>query len=175
MGFLADTWEKFRVGDGVNIAGIAWKDLLGQANGSATNDLAKAGSLGEYKESIIASGSAVALTTGVAANLTSLVLTPGDWDVSSTVEFTGNALTTVTYIASSHSTTSATIDAAPGQRMLNAYNNVAVLTTQPDIALGPTRYSVAANTTKTVYLVVQAGFGVNTCSAFGILRAGRRR
>lgn len=158
----------------VNRAGLAWKDLLGQANGSATNDLAKAGSIGEYKESIITSP--LALTTGTAANLTSLVLTSGDWDISSTVEFTGNVATTLVYLAISHSIVSATIDANAGQRMLSAYTNVAAqLPLQPDLVLGPTRYSVASNTTKTVYLVVQAGFAVNTCNAFGILRAGRRR
>ena len=54
------------------------------ANGLAgvtTNSNAAAGIVGEYISSSIASGSAVSLTTGVSANVTSISLTAGDWEV----------------------------------------------------------------------------------------------
>ena len=47
-------------------------------HGTATNDSAAAGYVGEYKESIFASTNMLVTTT----NLTSISLTAGDWDVS---------------------------------------------------------------------------------------------
>lgn len=49
--------------------------------GTATNDNAASGYLGEYLESIVSSSTACP-TSGNYADATSLVLTPGDWDLS---------------------------------------------------------------------------------------------
>jgi len=46
--------------------------------GTTTNNNAQAGSVGEYIESVIASGSSVSLTTSVMVNMTSISLTAGD-------------------------------------------------------------------------------------------------
>jgi hypothetical protein len=54
---------------------------VGQIPGTATNDDAAAGKLGEIISSNIVVGSAVSLTTNTPANITSLSLTAGDWDV----------------------------------------------------------------------------------------------
>lgn len=62
--------------------------LIGK--GTATNDSAAAGYIGEYVESVIGSTS---VTNGTYVDGTSISLTAGDWDVSSLVEFSRNAAT----------------------------------------------------------------------------------
>lgn len=142
--------------------------------GTATNNNANAGSVGEYVSSSIASGSAVALSTGTAANITSISLTAGDWDVWITGKFTGGATTTVTRLTPSISTTSATIDTA-ADRSFNAFYNgqTPFATLDINVTAGTTRLSLASTTT--VFYVALATFGVSTCSGYGIIHARRRR
>ena len=148
-----------------------------QYGGTATNDNAPAGNVGEYVSSTIASGAAVALTTGVAANITSLSLTAGDWDVWINSHWSGGATTVVNFLEACISTTSATIDANPGKigtfsgfssTPFNAAVGDAVV-----VPVGPFRLSLSVTTT--VFFVAKAGFGTSTCSAFGIIQARRRR
>src|SRR5262249_26792035 len=49
--------------------------------GTATNNNAAAGNVGEYVAATVASGAAIALTTGNWSPVTSITLQPGDWDV----------------------------------------------------------------------------------------------
>ncbi len=142
--------------------------------GTTTNDNAAAGSVGEYVSSSIPIGSAVALTTGVNANITSIPLTAGDWDVWVNARYTGAAGTTVTYTTSSISTTSATLDTNPGKITNSFHNGQAPFgTVSLDTQVGPFRVSLSGNTT--VFFVAQVGFAVSTCSGFGIIQARRRR
>jgi hypothetical protein len=60
--------------------------------GTATNDNAPAGYVGEYKESKVTAGTSVG-TTGQYFDATSLTLTAGDWDVSGFAYFTRNGAT----------------------------------------------------------------------------------
>lgn len=160
---------------GLSLAGKGTGGVI--LGGTGTNDSAAAGKVGEYIESVIASGSAVSLTSTTPANLTSISLTAGDWDVDAVFQFTGAAGTTVTYMIGSISTTSATLDATAGRQTgtqenaATAFNNIAgaVLT----LTLPPLRFSLSGTTT--VYAVAQALFGTSTCSVFGILRARRVR
>lgn len=145
--------------------------------GTTTNDSAAAGNVGQYIESVIASGSAVSLTSTTPANMTSISLTAGDWDVDCVFQFTGAGTTTVTYLIGSISTTSATLDSTAGRRSslqenaATAFNNIAdaIIT----VAIPPLRFSLSGTTT--LYAVAQALFGTSTCSVFGILRARRVR
>ena len=142
--------------------------------GTATNNNAAAGSIGEYVESeILVGGSVVALTTATAANVTSISLTAGDWDVWGNVGFTLNAATTMTTIIAWVSLTSAALPANPnkgGQAYINT-----TFTTGGGQLLGipGRRFSLASTTT--IYLSTQASFAVNTCSAFGSICARRVR
>lgn len=145
--------------------------------GTNTNDSASAGDIGEYASSTVASGSAVSLTNETAANVTSISLTAGDWDVSGIVSFSGPDTTNVNYIIGSISTTSATLDTTPDRRFdagwgtggTNPQGGGVLPSTHP----GPTRISISSTTT--VYLVAQAKFQTNTLSAFGTIRARRVR
>ncbi|MDP2325295.1 MAG: hypothetical protein Q8N51_14890, partial [Gammaproteobacteria bacterium] len=64
--------------------------------GTNTNDAAAAGYIGELIGSTIASGSAVSLTTATNANVTSISLTAGDWDVWGAITYNHGGSTNVT-------------------------------------------------------------------------------
>ncbi len=140
--------------------------------GTITNDNANAGYVGEYTSSAVAAGSAVALTTNVTANVTSISLTAGDWDVTGIVQYTPGATTSVTQLTQGSSSTSATLGA---QGSFSKFVTAASVLTAVDPAwnLPATRFSLAATTT--IYLVSAATFTVSTLSAYGIIRARRVR
>ena len=147
----------------------------GQLPATATNDSAPAGDLGQYMVSTVAAGSAISLTNTTAADITSITLTPGDWDVTGVVAFVGNASTTVTELIGAIGTTANTLvnDPAVERRaFLNggaAYANGSYMTEGPSSV----RYTVAANTT--IYLIAWAQFGTSTQSAYGSIWARRAR
>jgi len=145
----------------------------GQISGETSNGNATAGKIGEYIESVIASGSAVALVTATAKTVTSISLTAGDWDVDAVVYHLPAATTSYTRYVGSLSTTTNTLDATPGrfadftQAALvsggNTYNDV----------IPPYRFSLSATTS--IFLIALGTFTVSTASAYGIIRARRVR
>lgn len=139
--------------------------------GTTTNDNAAAGVVGEFVSSTVAVGSAVALTTDTTANVTSISLTPGDWDVTGVVDFKPGATTTTTYFQGGISTVSATM----GSPDTGFSNPFAIAATSVDASevLPVVRMSLA--TTTTIYLVARAGFSISTLSAYGTIRARRMR
>jgi hypothetical protein len=141
--------------------------------GTNTNDAAAAGEKGELISSTLASGSAISLTTQVAANITSISLTAGDWDVSSVFYMRPAATTTVVGQISSISTTSATADFTEGRFNHMRWASFAPGNNTMTNVLPPVRLSLASTTT--VYLVGYADFGTSTMTAFGTIRARRIR
>lgn len=141
--------------------------------GTQTNDNAPAGFIGEYLEQNIASGSAIALTTDTAAGVATITLTPGDWDVTGTLLLAGNAATTIGYIIGSINT-SVALGAENATVMQRWFNNT-IGTFVARLGMVTRRITVAAGATQAVYLVGQAGFGVNTLGAYGVIRARRVR
>lgn len=138
--------------------------------GSATNDAASTGDVGETTTSTVASGSAVALTTATAANVTSITLTAGDWDVSSIVNI---ACTSATHTGSTagFSTTTATVPTDGSEGYSGVQLTTTTTTTSIPIVTG--RLSLASTTT--VYLTVKSTFSAGSISAFGKIRARRIR
>lgn len=143
-------------------------------SGTNTNDNAAAGYVGEVQQSIVASGSALALTNNVPLNITSISLTAGDWDVSGVVSYiTGNTSVT-TYFISSISTTSATLDT--NNWYLFSFNGSYTAAGTNTTHLAPVSVLRASlSGTTTYYLVAQAGFTVAGVSAFGRIYARRMR
>jgi len=142
--------------------------------GTTTNNDASAGSIGELISSTVASGSAVTLTTAVYANITSISLTAGDWDVAGVVGISSSTGTNTFAYANYGSSTTSAATGTLGQ--------MGALTTPVDIAntidfvtpIPTTRYSLASTTT--VYLVTRVSFGgVGTVTAYGVIRARRVR
>lgn len=142
--------------------------------GTNTNDNAAAGSVGEFVSSTVLVGSAVSLTSGVTANVTSISLTAGDWDVEGNVAFASGGSTITNYEIGAISTTSATLPTAP-------YGGGGFTLSTPNYAGGgsniiPTgRMRLSLASTTTVYLVTNASFGTSTLAAYGFIGARRVR
>lgn len=143
--------------------------------GTTTNDAAAAGNVGEYISSVIASGSAVSLTTGTAKTVTSISLTAGDWDVSIMGQFAGGATTTLAYILASISTTDNALNTTADRHCTFYYGNAVVFGGVSSVTAPVSQVRISIASTTTYYLTVQAGFGVSTCTAFGAIVARRVR
>lgn len=149
-----------------NFAGTSVANITG----SATNDSASAGSIGEYVSSLIASGSAVSLTTATAANVTSISLTAGDWDVEGNINYSA-ASATVTGTQGGTSSTSATLP-TDGSEVFSGVQ-VTLLSETDSVTLPRKRFSLSGTTT--VYLVGKSTFSAGTVSAYGAVTARRVR
>jgi len=142
--------------------------------GTVTNDNAATGSVGEYVESVIASGSAVSITSGAAKDLTSITLSAGDWDVDGVLQYLFPASTSYTFLEASISLTANTVDTTNGRAVI-----LVVPATVPSAgitvsaAVPPLRFSLSGSTT--IHFVGLALFTVSTLSMYGIVRARRVR
>ncbi len=147
--------------------------------GTTTNDNANAGSVGELIISTVVAGSAVALTTNTAANVTSISLTAGDWEVQGDIYFTGGTTTVGVYRTASVSQTTAALDLnPPNYNIVPDYGSTPyAVTTGNTNGLGVFTPAIrkSLSGTTTIFLVAQAGFSASTTSAYGVLRARRVR
>lgn len=136
--------------------------------GTTTNNNANAGSVGEY---VTATATGVALTTGVVANVTSISLTAGDWDVWGQTAFTGAGGATFVNWVSAINTTSAILPAFPLYAQVNGLTTAAnvIVTQLPPVQ----RLSLSATTT--VYVMGGVAFGAGTATIGGYISARRRR
>lgn len=137
---------------------------------TTTNDNAAAGFLGQFLNSLVASGSAVSLTTATASNVTSISLTAGDWDVEGNVNFS-ETTSTVTARSAGISTTTGTLP-TDGSEVPNGVQST-VTSEVNGISLPRKRVSIASTTT--VYLVGKATFSAGTCVGYGQINARRVR
>lgn len=141
--------------------------------GTATNDAATAGYIGEYIESVV--GATNASGTGVWGDLTSISLTAGDWDITGIFYWHSNGATW-TYVQSGISTTSG--DSSTGLVAGSNYlvGRWASSSTTPlvvPVAIPNYRISLAASTT--VYLKYNSIYSAGTPQALGRLSARRVR
>lgn len=137
---------------------------------------APAGSLGEYLTSTVASGSAVALTTATAANVTSKTIEAGTYWVWSQTNFILTAAT-ATLFQSGVSIVSATLPPQAGGSGLGTDAGVSVplittlLSATYSQSSKPTRLQVSKTTI--VYLVASSTFSAGSSSAYGTLEIER--
>lgn len=149
---------------------------IGRGQYLGTNDatVATAGNVGELISSTIASGSAVSLSNNSPANLTSISVTAGDWDVSCNLIFVDTGTTVVSYLLGSISTTTGTVSTTPGQYTVYPISTAGAantLITSVGMWIGPLDAALSAPTT--YFCVAQGGFTVSTLTVYGILRARR--
>lgn len=149
--------------------------LPGQLPGTSTNDTAGTGNVGEIIIGDVPGGGPVSLVSGVAKNLTSISLSPGDWDVWCAVQFTGTALTTVTNMGVSISTVANILNTSNTQYTVQPFYGLAPFNYAIPVSLitGPTRISVTS--TVSVFAVSICTFGTSNCSVYGQMRARRER
>jgi len=137
--------------------------------GTTTNDNANAGSVGEYITSTVTSVSIP--TPNTPANITSISLTAGDWDVWGNVLFLPAGSTVPVNPNVGINTTSATLPAPP---LYFQMNGVTITAGSIVSGIAPSQRITLSSTT-TVFLVAQIGFSVSTMSADGYISARRRR
>lgn len=158
-GFLSVPWAGFYK----KLSG-GWLNL----RGTDSNDSASAGYIGEYV-SANSSGPAVA-STGTLANLASLSLTAGDWDVEglAAVNLTGFTVTAMeAAISTSSAATDSTSNGGIAKRVPGASANY--------VSTGLRRISLAVTTT--AYLVGSVSYsgGSGSWSTDSLIRARRVR
>ena len=146
-----------------------------QAPGTATNDSATAGNLGEEIQSAV-SGRITGLTSGSVFNITSILLTPGDWDVDGSVGISSATGTTVASFSGAISTANNSLPtlgqygtaAWTGSGQINGIFGVTI-----QLATSKLRVSIAAPTT--YYLNCSQFFSGGTAGGFGNIVARRVR
>lgn len=148
---------------------------VGQLPGTTTNDNAAAGKVGEYTSSILLAGAAVALSTGTPADITTLSLAAGDWDVSGLCATQPSPSSTTTSLICNITTTANTLNNIPSDGGSFAFNNTTQLISSGEsITTDIARVSIAGSTT--YHLVTQVAFSGGTgVGGYGKIRARRVR
>lgn len=141
--------------------------------GTATNNNAAAGSVGEVIESQILAASAVALTTSTTANITSISLTAGDWVVWGNFNLTPAGASSISFQSAGITSTSATLPTRPASGAITWQTLAMGGGAVNDGPVGMVRFSLASTTT--IYLVIQVAWTTSTMAAYGYLGARRTR
>lgn len=164
-----------------NVAAIATKLNI---VGTSTNDNAAAGEIGEVITASVVQSTPVALTTATPADVLSITLTAGDWDISGFIGYRYATSCSVTALFTAVSLTSATLPALDTlgvptagevniREMQNTVGTVKVTGAREVFSIARYRISISTNTT--YYLVARADWTTSTISAFGSLTARRPR
>jgi hypothetical protein len=147
-----------------------YQSLIGRADGSS----AGAGIIGQGVRSVVNQGSSIAVTTNVVHNITSITLTPGEYDISfgvNALQSSGGTLTT-TSVEMAISTVSATF---PSTTLLG--DAWFVTPTGPNANANTTLtapiYTVNITATTTYYLVFKGVFSGSTMHVNGKISARR--
>ena len=145
--------------------------LAGVTDGSN----AASGMIGEFISSSIASGSAVSLTTATTANVTSISLTAGDWDVTGLVEFIATSATVAANapLYAGIGSTGATL--TDSQYSLMRAGAMTTTSYSPWNCIDTPVVRLSITSTTTIYLQAQATFAAGTMTAYGTIRARRVR
>lgn len=146
---------------------------VGQLPGTATNDSASAGNVGEFKSTTVLQASAVSLTSTTAVDIATVSLTAGDWDVWAIGYFLPAATTTINYLNASISTATNTANIVAPFFGQFAGNGIVTNSNITSVAVPPVRVSLTGTTT--YRFVALANFGTSTLTAFGGIYARRVR
>ena len=176
LSFSGTDSSAVNVGTGGTIGGTGYA-VTGQIPGTATNDNAAAGDVGEYMESSVLVGSATSVSNATAKTITSLNLTAGDWDVSGNIHYLGATTTTFTQVICDLSSANNTLQNSDPQtfNQLGLAGIVASGTSGTPVAVQCPTFRVSLASAATEYLIAFSQFGTSTMTAFGSIRARRVR
>ncbi|MBP1092983.1 hypothetical protein JOE50_003513 [Bradyrhizobium japonicum] len=161
-------------GTGVAVFGTSPTLTTPNIVGSVAGDNAAAGSVGEFITATVVQGSAVALTSGAVANITSIVLTAGDWDIGGGVFFNPASTTSVTRYGGSLETTNSAFSSSPTQSWITT-QSAFVPGTNNTIGFPVPTWRQSVSGTTTYYLNCVAVFTTSTLGGYGTIWARRRR
>lgn len=144
----------------------------GQTRGTITNDNANTGNVGEQIRSAVVIGSAVSLTNNTNTDITNIVLTAGDWDISSVCSLHGTLTGTVfdhfIGTASGNNTTGRVLGD-------NDFSTPSMSTANSDLTAVVPCYRVSISATTTYYLKALCSYSGGTATAYGRISARRTR
>jgi hypothetical protein len=146
------------------------RDILLEFRGVQTNAPAVAGEVGEYVSAGIGDGSPVNLSGSVVSSLTSVVLTPGDWDIEAIAILQG-APTGLSQWRAAVATTTGVV----GTLGTDASDNAPVAAPSGRVPVTVPRHRILLASTTTYYLNVVAVFTGGSAQAFGRIVARRAR
>ncbi len=156
---------------------ITFAPAVGQYPGTATNDNATAGNIGEIITASKNLAGARQATTNSSTTITSVALTPGDWDCTGIMSQSISSTTTVQALSASLGSTDGVIgtQGTDGVTTEQSTEVSAILygANGRDLRVGPVRESLAGNTT--IYLVSGASFLTSQLWTYGDLRCRRAR
>jgi len=145
----------------------------GQLPGTATNDTANSGNVGEL---VSGSGSGVSLTSSTTVNITSISLTAGDWDIQGQVTFRATTTTTnVVLLLASVSNVSGTADSSAGRQGILDFGAGFAVNDLHDNSVNTMVSRFSLSVTTTIYLVATQIFTTGTMTGSGFIRARRAR
>lgn len=148
--------------------------VAGQIPGDTSGASASSPNVGQLISSNIPLGSAVAATTATAINITSITITPGDWDCWGNVASSLAGTTVPTLFVGAISTGSATLPTAPNSGSYFQISGVTFAAGSNELfPVG--RIRIATSGTVIVYLVGRLDFTTSTASLYGYLGCSRAR
>ena len=151
---------------------IAFAPAVGQYPGTTTNDNASAGNIGEFKTAATNLTNARQATTNSSTTITSVALTPGDWDCRGIVSFPMSNTTTATALSASLSTSDGVLG-TQGTEGTTAIVPVSAGALGHDLRVGAARESLSGNTT--IFLVSGATFATSQLWTYGTVSCRRAR
>lgn len=141
--------------------------------GSTTNDNAATGDVGEFLNATVGSGGAYSLTSGTVYSVTSVGLTPGDWDLEGSAVFTQAGGTTATdYIVGITNSLSAWDGGETSYARTGFLTSAATTLTGTMPAV---KRRVSTSSSITYYLLVRGTFTGGTLTVYGNINARRVR
>jgi len=145
----------------------------GYYQGLTTGAVILAGGIGEEIRSVVPAAGNVPLVSNTGKTITSIVLTPGIWDISAIIQIAANGTTSTTTFAGGISL----VDNSTAGLVLGDSGSSVDYTSGAAVGYGATlsvpsyRVTIAVNTT--YYLVALAVFTVSTAVAYGRISANR--
>lgn len=152
-------------GTGASTAAAALTALGAKANAGVTNaSVAAAGVVGQV---ITATGTATTMTTGTQADILTMILTAGDWDLDAAIRIAPTG-TTITQVVASTATTALATTVFPN-RLIFGFNS------QASIEVPFPTKTVNISATTTIYLSLSVAFSGGSATGQGYMSARRVR
>lgn len=142
-------------------------------HGTNTNNNAATGYFGEQVSSYIPPASAVSLVNATAKTVTSITLSPGDWDITAIGSIAG--VTTGTVFALGISTVTDTLPAYASANGDSRLEGPFASNSAADFSLTIPSFRVSLSTTTTYYMIARSSFTVGSGVSYGRLSARRPR
>ncbi len=156
-------------GTSLNFGASTTNGLIGITGATS----AASGVVGEIISSAVVD-SAVSLSNGIEANMTSISLTAGAWMVSGYIVFVGNTGTIATISVAAINTVSATLPSTASPTIAGPTSRIDGTTSAGGRqVLDISNAFINISSTTTVYLVARCNFSVSTLTAGGVIMAHR--